>query len=193
RTDFWPALHELGLSLARAGQPERGIEFLERARKLSTNENVANDVAMVYRGIGRVGEALAVLKNALSLNSEFPETHNNLGRLLAQTGDTAGAEEEFSQAIRSQPDSPGPYTNLANLLVGRGNFERAQYYLERAIAQSHPTDPGLANVRSLLGDIMTMRGQTERALVEYQEALKINPNLAPAQAGLRAAMQKLRQ
>jgi hypothetical protein len=38
-----------------------------------------------------------------------------------------------------------------------------------------------------------MRGQTERALVEYQEALKINPNLAPAQAGLRAAMQKLRQ
>ena len=193
RTDFWPALHELGLSLARAGQPERGIEFLERARKLSTNENVANDVAMVYRGIGRVGEALAVLKNALSLNSEFPETHNNLGRLLAQTGDTAGAEEEFSQAIRSQPDSPGPYTNLANLLVGRGNLERAQYYLERAIAQSHPTDPGLANVRSLLGDIMTMRGQTERALVEYQEALKINPNLAPAQAGLRAAMQKLRQ
>lgn len=196
RPDFWPALHGLGLSLASAGQPERAVEFLERARKLSTNETVVNDLAMVYRGIGRLSEAVSVLKNALALNPDFPPAHNNLGRILAQTGDIAGAEEAFSQAIRAQPDSPGPYTNLANVLVGRGNLERAQYYLERAIAQAHPRDPGLANVRSLLGDVMTMRGQTERALVQYQEALRINPNLAPAQSGLRAAqaaMQKLGQ
>jgi predicted CXXCH cytochrome family protein len=196
RPDFWPALHGLGLSLASAGQPERAVEFLERAAKLSTSETVANELAMVYRGMGRLREAVAALKNALSLNPDFPPAHNNLGRILAQTGDIAGAEEAFSQAIRAQPDSPGPYTNLANVLVGRGNPERAQYYLERAIAQADPRDPGLANVRSLLGDVMTMRGQTDRALVQYQEALRINPNLAPAQAGLRAAqaaMQKLRQ
>jgi predicted CXXCH cytochrome family protein len=191
RPDFWPALHGLGLSLASVGQLERAVEFLEGARNLSTNENVANDLAMVYRGMGRLSEAVVALKNALFLNPDFPQTHNNLGRILAQTGDIGGAEEAFTQAIRLQPDSPGPYTNLASVLVGRGDLERAQYYLERAVAQALPMNPALANARSLLGDVMTMRGQRERALVHYQEALRIDPNLAPARFGLGSVLASL--
>ncbi len=184
RPDFWPALHMLGLSLASVGQSERGVEFLERAGRLSTDETVLNDLAMVYRGMGRLSEAVATLENALSLNPDFPPTHNNLGRILVQMGDVVEAEEAFSQAIRVQPDFTGPYTNLANVFVGRGNLRRAQSYLDRAIGQAAPRDPGLANVRSLLGDVMSMGGQTEQALIHYQEALRINPNLVPAQFGL---------
>ena len=184
RPDFWPALHMLGLALASTGQPERGVEFLERARGLSSSEAVLNDLAMVYRGMGRLNEAVAALENALSLNPEFPPAHNNLGRIRAQMGDIAGAEEAFIQAIRFQPDFTGPYTNLANVLAGSGNLERAQSILERAITQALPADPGLANARSLLGDVMAALGQTEQARVHYQAALNIDPNLAPAQFGL---------
>ena len=184
RPDFWPALRMLGLSLVSVGQPERGVEFLEQAGRLSTNEAVGNDLAMVYRGMGRLNEAVAALENALSLNPGFPPTHNNLGRIRAEMGDIAGAEEAFSQAIRVQPDFTGPYTNLANVLAARGNLQRAQTILERAITQALPADPGLANVRSLLGDVMAARGETEPARVHYLEALRMDPNLAPAQFGL---------
>jgi superkiller protein 3 len=104
RPNFWPALYRLGLSLASVGQEERGLEFLERARKFSTDERLLNALAMVYRREGRLGEAVAVLKSAVPINPDFPQTYNNLGDILAQMGDVAGAQKAFAEAIRAQPE-----------------------------------------------------------------------------------------
>jgi len=182
--DFWPALYRLGLSLASVGQEQGGLEFLERARKLSADERLLNALAMAYRRMGRLGEAAAVLKNAVPVNPDFPQTYNNLGDVLAQMGDVAGAQEAFDDAIRAQPDFMVPYTNVANALIRDGNLQQAQYYLERAIAQAIPKDPALADVHNVLGNLMANQGHTERAVIHYLESLKINPNLAPAHFGL---------
>jgi len=182
--DFWPALYRLGLSLASVGQEQGGLEFLERARKLSADERLLNALAMAYRRMGRLGEAAAVLKNAVPVNPDFPQTYNNLGDVLAQMGDVAGAQEAFDDAIRAQPDFMVPYTNVANALIRDGNLQQAQYYLERAIAQAIPKDPALADVHNMLGNLMANQGHTERAVIHYLESLKINPNLAPAHFGL---------
>ena len=104
RPDFWPALYRLGLSLASVGQEERGLESLERARKLSTDERLLNALAMAYRRRGRLGEAVAALKNAVSINPDFPQTYTNLGDILLQMGDVAGARIAFNEAIRAEPE-----------------------------------------------------------------------------------------
>jgi protein O-GlcNAc transferase len=182
--DFWPALYRLGLSLASAGQEQDGLEFLERARKLSADERLLNALAMAYRRMGRLGEAAAVLKNAVPVNPDFPQTYNNLGDVLAQMGDVARAQEAFDDAIRAQPDFIVPYTKVANALIRDGNLQQAQYYLERAIAQAIPKDPALADVHNVLGNLMANQGHTEQAVIHYLESLKINPNLAPAHFGL---------
>jgi predicted CXXCH cytochrome family protein len=104
RPDFWPALYRLGLSLASVGQEGRGLEFLERARKLSTDERLLNALAMAYRRMGRLGEAVAVLKSAVPINPDFPQTYNNLGDILVQMGNVADAQKAFDEAIRVQPE-----------------------------------------------------------------------------------------
>lgn len=53
RPDFWPALFRLGLSLETVGQEERGLEALEKARKLSSDERLINALAMAHRRLGR--------------------------------------------------------------------------------------------------------------------------------------------
>jgi predicted CXXCH cytochrome family protein len=104
RPDFWPALYRLGLSLASVGQEQRGLEFLERARKLSTDERLLNALAMAYRRMGRLGEAVAVLKSAVPINPDFPQTYTNLGEILLQMGDVGGAQSAFNEAIRAEPE-----------------------------------------------------------------------------------------
>jgi predicted CXXCH cytochrome family protein len=104
RPNFWPALYRLGQSLASVEQEERGLEFLERARKLSTDERLFNALAMAYRRMGRLGEAVSVLKSAVPINPDFPQTYNNLGDILLQMGDVAGAQNAFGEAIRAQPE-----------------------------------------------------------------------------------------
>jgi tetratricopeptide (TPR) repeat protein len=184
RPDFWPALYRLGVSLASVGEEQSGLEFLERARKLSIDERLLNALAMVYRRMGRLGEAADVLKAAVPVNPDFPPTYTNLGDILAQMGDVAGAQRAFDDAIRAQPDFMAPYTQFANVLIRDGNLQQAQYYLETAIAQAIPKDPALADVHNVLGNLMANQGHTERAVIHYLESLKINPNLASAHFGL---------
>jgi len=104
RPDFWPALFRLGVSLGSVGQEERGLESLEKARKLSTDERLLNALAMAYRRMGKLGEAVAVLKSAVPINPDFPQTYTNLGDILVQMGDVAGAQNAFNEAIRAEPE-----------------------------------------------------------------------------------------
>jgi protein O-GlcNAc transferase len=139
---------------------------------------------MAYRRLGRLDEAVTTLKNAVPINPDFPQTYNNLGNILAQTGEVAAAQKAFDDAIRAEPDFIAPYTSLANILIREGNLQLAQYYLERAVAQAIPKDPGLADVHNLLGNVLANQGHTEQAVIHYSESLKINPNLATAHFGL---------
>jgi hypothetical protein len=38
------------------------------------------------------------------INPDFPQTFTNLGDILEQTGDLAGAQKAFDEAIRTQPE-----------------------------------------------------------------------------------------
>ena len=53
RPDFWPALFRLGLSLESVGQDKLGLEALEKARKLSSDERLLNALDMAHRRVGR--------------------------------------------------------------------------------------------------------------------------------------------
>lgn len=183
RPDFWPAQHRLGLSLAKSGRPEKAIDFLEQAGSRSTDATVLSDLALAYRQIGRITEAVATLKKAVSLNPDLPQAHNNLAGLLREAGDPGGAETEFRQALRAQPEFGAAHTNLANLLMRRQDFSGAQYHLERAILQQRQ-DPAVADAHNALGDLLGMQGKIDRATLQYREALTIDPNLAAAHFSL---------
>jgi len=56
----------IGYARARAGQPEKALESLEKLRAMQATGRVADfNVAMVLNGLGKTDDAMSSLKNAL--------------------------------------------------------------------------------------------------------------------------------
>jgi len=182
--EFWPALHKLGLALSRTGPAESAIAALERASSLSSDATVLNDLALVYRQAKRMNEAVASLEKAIILNPDLSQANNNLGGLLRERGDTAGAERAFQKAIEAQPDLAAAHVNLGMILVAREDFPQARYHFERAIANASPGDPSLLDAHNALADVMSMQGQIESAVTQYRAAIQLDPEFAPAHFSL---------
>ena len=119
RPAYWPALHRLGLELSKSGDLAQAAEMIRRAADLSTDGTVLNDLALVYRKMGRLPEAVAALKQAVARDDTLPHVYNNLGGMLMDTGDAAGGEKAFRDAIRVQPDLTAAQVNLRMLLDQR--------------------------------------------------------------------------
>ena len=60
------------------------------------------------------------MRQALEVDPDVAETHNALASALYETGDAAGAERAFREAIRVRPDYALARENLARLLAESG-------------------------------------------------------------------------
>ena len=85
---------------------------------------VLNDLGLSYLGEGRTSDALRVLQKAVTLDPNHTEAQNSLGNGLHESGNAAGAEQAYRNAIRAQPDFAAAQLNLAKLLVARGISRR---------------------------------------------------------------------
>lgn len=104
---------------------------------------------------GKIDEAIGQFQIALSLTEvrggmkwdtgerkSRAETHNNLGTAYGMKGMTDAAIDQFSTAIRLNPDFAKAYYNLGNGLMNKGMFAEALQCFERAF-QLEPANPVL--------------------------------------------------
>jgi len=68
--------------------------------------------------------AAPLFQRAIALGSDTPEIRNNLGQALRFSGDTAGAEAAFREALRQRPAYVRAAANLAALPRRRAALER---------------------------------------------------------------------
>ena len=78
-------------------------------------------------------EAIADARAALAETPGNRDLRRHLGNLLRASGDTAGAEAVFREAIRADPSDPEPYRGFAAVLAAQGR-EEAAARLSAAIA-----------------------------------------------------------
>jgi predicted CXXCH cytochrome family protein len=147
--DYWPALHRLGLALSKAGRIDEAVGFVERASARSTDGTVLNDLALLYRRQGRTAEAIAALQKAVARDDSLPHVYNNLAGMLQETGDIAGAEKAFRDAIRVQPDLMAAQFNLGLLLLREGKRDEAISYFQTVMTGAD------LNLRQLAADAIS--------------------------------------
>jgi tetratricopeptide (TPR) repeat protein len=70
-------------------------------------------------------EAIADARAALAETPENRDLRRHLGQLLLASGDAAGAEAVFREAIRADPSAPEPYRGLAAALAAQGREDTA--------------------------------------------------------------------
>jgi VWFA-related protein len=130
------------------------------------------DKGIVLTKENKPADAIAVLRQALSLNPEMPTAHFHLANAMRETGDFSGAEAEVRETLKSTPDSGPAHNFLAILLFKRGELPGAVAEF-RASAELQPKD---AIAHFNLAEALQKQGDTKAALDEYRTAHELAPD-----------------
>ncbi len=133
-------------------------------------------LALVYQQMGRMPEALSRMKDAISAAGEEVELLKQGGQLAAQSGENELAERWLSKAMELDPANATVMEQLAGVLVGVHQEERALDLSKKLIR----LDPKSANAYNIKGLALSRLGQTDKGYKAFQKALKLNPGLLSA-------------
>jgi Flp pilus assembly protein TadD len=154
-------------------------DFSESAS--SPQETYAKSQKLVAEG--NVAEALNLLEQLASQDSNIAVVYNDLGVLRYQAGDIQGACSGYKRAVELDPSNADFRRNLADLyFVELGMSDEAIHiYLE--LLKQQPR-----NVETLenLGHICSALGQTTEAKTFYRRVLEIEPWNARVRTALQA-------
>jgi tetratricopeptide (TPR) repeat protein len=141
-----------------------------------------NDLGAYMYKLQRDAEAISHFQAAVRLVPNYLGARSNLGTSLLRLEGCAAAAPQFEAILRMNPNFA-----QANHILGRcqalsGNYAAAIPFLEAAIR----VEPTRVDAHDFLGlSLSRTPGRVPDAIREYQEALRLAPEDAVAQAGLR--------
>jgi Flp pilus assembly protein TadD len=124
--------------------------------------------------------AEAELRAQLDACPEDAETHAQLARAFAQSGDMEHALSELRAAEKLNPDDAAVHSALSQVLAGAGKIEDAAAEQRLALKLAADDADGWNN----LGALEARLGQTKAAREEFERALRIDPAHVQARANL---------
>jgi Flp pilus assembly protein TadD len=80
---------------------------------------------------GEWARAAEAYRNAIAVNPQHAQAHNNLGQILERGGRIDEAAEAYGQALASRPDFRLARFNLGRMLIARGKLAEAIAELEK--------------------------------------------------------------
>lgn len=205
----------LGLLLAARGDTKdnaAAIEQLQAAALLEPNPPNPTAKAQADRALARLLRtsdptgARDALVNALKLTPETPADTLLAGQIAEAAGDLEIAEQEYRQALTSEPDLSDASAGLAHLLIAERRYADAQPVVESALRRDpqnaalnaqlsailngegkpadalalleklHQSEPDSESVTSMLADAAFQAGKLEEADALYQQLLAKNPD-----------------
>jgi tetratricopeptide (TPR) repeat protein len=114
---------------------------------------------------------LTLYTETLSVSPEAYVLRSNLGAVYDGLGDTADAEREWLEVLRTHPRYAITLTNMGMLYSRQGLYQLAAGYLARAIK----VDPSLAGAHIMLGFMYRDGGELDKAEAQFQVAEKLAP------------------
>jgi tetratricopeptide (TPR) repeat protein len=127
-------------------------------------------------GMHRPQDAIPAYRAGLALDPKLARAHYALANALAETGDSKGAESEFSEAVRLDPQNPLMLEALGVFYTHHRQYGQALDAYSKALS----VQPKFLPAYLARGDIFLAMGQRDKALDEYNAALKVAPNFADA-------------
>ena len=132
-----------------------------------------DNLGLSEQGLGHTDKAKAAFQTAIDWQGDAPtdaQPYLNLGTLLTDQGDPAGAVQPLTKAADLAPQNPKVHEELGRALQAKGDMEAAQAQLETAVRLA----PTAAALHFKLGQIYHHRGLNERAQQEFALCAKLN-------------------
>jgi Flp pilus assembly protein TadD len=156
----------LGRTKYNENRFDEAIHAFQRSLQLDPkNVKIEDNLGLAYAGLGRAEDAISAYQTAIAWQNEALQKLNS--------------KKEDPQTKESQTDAaknPGPFIDLASLLLDQNRSTEAISYLHQAI-EIGPRD---SKAHELLGKAYSRLGQLPQAQAELETAIALaprNPNL----------------
>ncbi|WP_345993274.1 tetratricopeptide repeat protein [Sulfurimonas sp. HSL-1716] len=125
----------------------------------------------IYADLGKFEQAVALQKQALSIDPLFTRAHNCMGIALYELGYTNEAITCYQEALKTDSHFFPALNNLAQSLKSAGKISEAVTCYEEAIK----LEPNHAMLYSNLATTLELSGKLEEAIQHYKKALLHEP------------------
>jgi tetratricopeptide (TPR) repeat protein len=189
--DQSPQLHyDLALALKLKDDLAAAIPEFERAAALDPQlPDPPFTLGIIYMQQGKFEKSAASFETALALRPDNGEAWATLGSVYQQMQQPEKAIPALRKAIALMPQQPSPHITLGAILAAQGHKEEAVAErkigaeLTRAVTNRQKANFGLDS-----GTLLMKRGQTDEALVQFQNAVEADPNYAAPHLALAGAL-----
>jgi len=126
---------------------------------------------------GKFEEAITLYKQSIDI---FPtaEAYTFLGWTYSFMGQLPEAIEECHRAIGQDPDFGNPYNDIGAYLIKMNQLDEAIPWFEQAMQAKRYESPAFPYMN--LGRVYERKGEWERAIESYQQAVSLNPDYTAA-------------
>ncbi len=172
----------MGGALLMQGRVEEAYPYYERAAAINPADPMAHaNIGAYLEYHGHLAEAIPQYQAAIRFCSDPRLTgafYAGLGDTDRKLGERDAAEQSYDQALRLDPDLSGAWLGKGDLALEQGRTNDAVQYLSRSV-DLRPSSAAYVE----LGQALARMGRTQAAHSAYQQALRISPGMAEAEAG----------
>jgi len=178
---LWTNLRVRLASIAEApAARQNALEVLAEAETLLGPSCVLyRERSTLARALGQIDAAEEAARQEAALTPRSAWEHFALGRAYLQAGDLPRAQDHLDRALEVQPAGLWPNFYKGVCAYRMGQYQDAVVAFSVCVALAPETAPCLCN----RGRAYTELGQLERALQDYDRALRLDSTLAAAAMG----------
>lgn len=173
----------LGGALLLEGKTEEAFTHFRAASQINSRDPMSRgNIGAHLIELGQFGPAIGELQQVISLTSDRglqADAYANLGTAYRQLGDRAKARENYEESLRINPNQAKALLGKGILLDQQGDAQQAVLDFARA-AEIQPSPQAFF----LLGRTLARLGRNAEARAAFENALKLQPDFADAQAAL---------
>jgi tetratricopeptide (TPR) repeat protein/2-polyprenyl-3-methyl-5-hydroxy-6-metoxy-1,4-benzoquinol methylase len=145
-----------------------------------------NQRGLALQEQGRLDEAIACYRDALSLDPTLAAAQYNLGTALQAQGRLDEAVASYRAAISLRPDYAKAFANLGDALHDQGKLVDAVASYRRALSLR----PQSARLHYNLGNALRQQSRLNEAIASYAEAIALKPGFTAAYNNLGTALRE---
>lgn len=135
--------YNLGLSYSYLQRPEEALNYFKKVVEVDpTFKEAYLNIGVIYLDFKHdKTAALQAFTQALKAGADMPALHFQTAELLSEFGKADEAEQHYLATLKADPSFAASYLRLANIYSQRGEKEKADAFLKKAIFLNPATKP----------------------------------------------------